>query len=94
MTTTTHCMNNGTDTWIFAITGDAATVEKINCGGVVVKEKDITTVQQARDFWKLGFKLCPTLMRKGSVMPATCTIRPEYAYVQDEADEPMPFGVK
>tara|TARA_Y100000289_G_C3853278_1_gene114676 strand:+ start:328 stop:612 length:285 start_codon:yes stop_codon:yes gene_type:complete len=93
MTATTYCMNNGTDTWIFTVKGDAATVEKVNCGGVIVKEKDITTVEQAREFWALGFKLCPHLMRQGTVMPATCTIRPEYAYVQDEADEPMPFGV-
>lgn len=91
---TIHTMNNGTDTWVFTITGDAATVEKINAGGVIVKEQNVTTTEEARKFWELGFQLCPHLMRKGSVMPATCTIRPEYAYVQDEADEPMPFGVK
>ena len=94
MTTNTYCMNNGTDTWIFTITGDAAKVEKVNDHGVIITEKEITTRQQAREFWEMGFKLCPALMRVGSVMPATCTIHPEYAYVQDEADEPMLFGVK
>jgi len=92
--TTIHTMNNGTDTWVFTITGNAATVEKINCGGVIVKEQNVSTREEARKFWELGFRLCPNLMRKGSVMPATCTIHPEFAYVMDEADEPMPFGVK
>lgn len=93
MTATTYCMNNGEETWVFTINGDAAKVEKVNDHGVIIKEKDITTVEQAREFWALGFKLCPHLMRKGSVMPLSCIIYPEYAYVQDEADEPMPFGV-
>jgi hypothetical protein len=92
MQTTIHAMNNGFDTWIFTINGDAAKVEKVNNGGVIVTEKEITTREQARKFWADGFRVA-SMMRKGSVMPAACTIRPEYAYVQDEADEPMPFGV-
>ena len=93
MTTTTYCMNNGEDTWIFTIDGDAAKVEKVNDHGVIITEKEITTREQARDFWALGFRLSAT-MRKGSVMPLSCIIYPEYAYVQDEADKPMAFGVK
>lgn len=86
------CMNNGFDTWIFTINGDAAKVEKATEYGVIITEKKITTREQARKFWADGFRLA-SMMRKGSVMPATCTIYPEYAYVQDEADKPLPFGV-
>jgi len=88
----TFCMNNGFDTWIFTINGDAAKVEKATEHGVIITEKKITTREQARKFWADGFRLAST-MRKGSVMPATCTIYPEYAYIQDEADQPLPFGV-
>jgi hypothetical protein len=93
MTTATHTMNNGFDTWIFAITGDQATVEKVNDAGVITTERKITTREQARKFWADGFRLA-SMMRQGSVIPATCTIHPEYAYCEDEADEPMPFGVR
>lgn len=95
-TTTTHMMNNGEDTWVFFIAGESATVLKFNCAGVEstgATESAITTRQQARDFWALAFKLGAT-MAKGSAMPQACTIYPEYTYVQDEADEPMPFGVR
>lgn len=95
MATTTAYMNNGEDTWMFLVTGESAQVLKFNCAGVEctsVTERAITTRQQARDFWALAFRL-GSCMAKGNAMPATSTIYPEYAYVQDEADEPMPFGV-
>lgn len=90
---TTHTMNNGEDTWVFTIDGEAATCVKINQAGRIIREKEITTRQQARDYWATAFRLAPNFMAKGSVMPATCTIYPEYALMQDEADEPLPFGV-
>ena len=95
MTTTTHFMNNGFDTWVFTITGDQAIVEKINDAGVIIREtirgEYITTREQARKFWADGFRLA-SMMRQGSIIPATCEIHPEYAYCEDEADEPMAFG--
>lgn len=94
MTAKTYAMNNGEDTWVFTINGETAQVEKINCAGVIITIKKITTREQARKFWADGFRLCPHLMRQGDITPATCEIYPEYAYVMDEADEPMPFGVR
>jgi hypothetical protein len=88
-----YTMNNGQDTWMFTINGDAATCEKINCAGVIVTEKEITTTEAAREMWATAFRIAPAFMRKGNAMPAACTIYPEYAYVQDEADQPMPFGI-
>lgn len=71
-TTTTAFMNNGEETWMFTITGDAAEVLKINAAGVIVKEKEITTREEARKFWALAFKLAP--MAKGNLMPLACDI--------------------
>ena len=88
----TFFMNNGEETWIFTIDGDAAKVEKANDHGVIITEKGITTREEARKFWALGFSLSST-MRKESVMPTSCIIYPEYAYIQDEADQPLPFAV-
>tara|TARA_Y100000015_G_scaffold40791_1_gene46117 strand:- start:16 stop:297 length:282 start_codon:yes stop_codon:yes gene_type:complete len=89
----TFCMNNGEDTWIFTVNGEAATCEKINAAGHIIKDFAITTREQAREMWATAFRLAPNFMAKGSVMPATCTIYPEYAYIQDEADQPLPFAV-
>ena len=89
--TTIATMNNGEDTWFFFVTGEAAEVLKVNASGVIVTE-ETKTRQEAREFWATAFRLGATI-RRGSVMPATSTIYPEYAYVQDEADEPMAFGV-
>lgn len=96
MTATTAFMNNGEDTWVFTVDGDAAQVLKFNCAGVEStsgSERAITTRQQAREFWATAFRVA-ACMAKGSAMPATSTIWPEYALVQDEADEPLPFGVR
>jgi len=91
MTATTHAMNNGFETWVFTITGDLATCDKINEAGAIVRDAAVTTREEARKMWADAFRLAP--MVKGYLAPETCTIYPEYAYVQDEADEPMPFGV-
>lgn len=45
-----------------------------------------------RQFWATAFRLAAT-MRRGSIMPATSEIYPEFAYCQDEADKPMAFGI-
>lgn len=89
--TTIATMNNGEDTWFFFVTGETAEVIKANVAGVIVKE-EVKTRTEARKFWADAFRLA-AMMRRGSVMPATCEIHPEYAYCQDEADEPMAFGV-
>ena len=96
MTYTTAFMNNGEDTWVFTINGDAAQVLKFNCVGVDstgADERAITTRQQAREFWALAFRVAPC-MAKGSAMPSASTIWPEYALIQDEADQALPFGVR
>lgn len=87
---TTAFMNNGEDTWMFTIVGESAEVLKINLAGVITKEHDIANRQQAREFWATAFRVAP--MSRGSLIPSACIIYPEYAYVQDEADEPLPFG--
>ena len=74
MATTTHTMNNGEDTWVFTIAGEAATCVKVNSLGVIIREKEITTREQAREYWATAFRLAPNFMAKGSVMPASCDI--------------------
>jgi hypothetical protein len=88
---TVATMNNGEDTWFFFITGQVAEIVKVNDAGVIVTE-ETKTRDEARQFWATAFRLAAT-MRRGSVMPATSEIYPEFAYCQDEADEPMAFGI-
>ena len=74
MATTTHYLNNGEDTWVFNITGEAAELYKVTRHGYCLTVRSVTTRQEAREFWTTAFRLAPNFMAKGSVMPASVDI--------------------
>lgn len=71
MTTTTHFLNNEEETFVFNITGDAAEVFKVTDWGFILTEKEITTREQAREFWATAKRFG---LAEGNLMPAAVNI--------------------
>lgn len=85
-------ITNGTQNWLFEITGNQAEIFEVNQFGFIEKVRRMTT-EEARTFYARAFRLIVDI-RKGWEAPQSCTIETDQNPLYMGRPTPSSFSVE